>query len=107
MDKPQTKEEQLANITFLLWHQYPQGITTWGPCSRKCGTKVGARGGGPCAWCLEKDLGELVGEAAANYYHAHIQEIRRLEKSFRKMFHVDQITGNQSSTSLAQEHSGD
>ena len=81
-EKLQPKEEGLNGILFQLWRNYPQGVSTFGPCSRKCGPKSSARGAGVCAACLEKDLAALVGEVNAGSYHFCVRAIRRMEREF-------------------------
>jgi len=84
--KQKSEEEQLNEVIYLLWRNYPRGgISTFGPCQRKaCGSSLGARGSGSCATCLEKDLAALVGETSAGAYHLCIRSIRRFENKFEE-----------------------
>lgn len=68
----------------MLWKQYPRWPSSFGPCSRKCDSDMGGRGGGPCAICIEKDLAALVGAEEAYAYHMRVKDIRTLERSFEE-----------------------
>lgn len=82
MNGQKSKEEICQELIHQLWQQHPRGVVTFGPCSRKCGSGIHARGGGPCAICVEKDLAAIVGDEDARAYHGHIMELRRLESDF-------------------------
>jgi hypothetical protein len=69
------RESALARMISDLWRSYPEWPSTFGPCSEKCGGS--GRGSGPCASCVERAIGELVGDdLAACGLRRHIVEAR-------------------------------
>lgn len=77
-EKEPSGEEKLERLFWHLWRQYPTGVSTFSACARKCGGEEMARGGGACAYCLEKDMAELVGASMAFRYHSLVRDLRSL-----------------------------
>lgn len=64
-----SKEYQIRQaINGLRWN-YPEGVTTFGPCQNQCGSGRSGRGCGPCAMCYEKELAELTTPELAKQFH--------------------------------------
>lgn len=78
------KETALERMISDLWRNYPEWPSTFGPCSEKCGGY--GRGSGPCASCVERAIGILVGDdLAACGLRRHIVDARAEAKKLRNM----------------------
>jgi hypothetical protein len=78
------RESALERMISDLWQNYPEWPSTSGPCSEKCGGS--GRGSGPCACCVERAIGILVGDAlAACGLRRHIVDVRAEAKKLRDM----------------------
>lgn len=71
-----TTDRAHALMTEIAKHYQP-GIHTWGHC-QACSEP--ARGGGLCASCLTDDLGQIVGQGAADAYLASVVELARARR---------------------------
>ena len=70
----------LELILSDIWRQYPAWPSTFSRCaSEYCGNS--SRGGNLCPTCLERALGELVGESRAGRYVAAVEECIRVRGS--------------------------
>jgi hypothetical protein len=78
------RKSALERMISDLWKNYPEGTSTFGPCSEKCGGS--GRGSGPCASCVERAIGILVGDAlAACGLRRHIVDVRTEARKLRDM----------------------
>jgi hypothetical protein len=77
-----SNEQKIRNAIRLIWRNLPEGDgSTFGPCSRGCDSKRGARGSGPCLSCAQKDLAKACGsDDLAHEYVMAVGQIRMLEK---------------------------
>lgn len=57
------RETALERMISDLWRNHPEWPSTFGPCSEGCGGS--GRGSGPCADCIERAIGLLVGQPMA------------------------------------------
>jgi hypothetical protein len=78
------RESALERMISDLWRNYPEWPSTFGPCSEKCGGS--GRGSGPCASCVERAIGKLVGDdLAACGLRRHIVDARAEARKLRDM----------------------
>ncbi len=77
-----SKDYQIDQIITIIWRNLPLYPSTFGDCWMQCGN--GARGGGLCMDCAQKDLAKLVGAKRAKQYVKLVKEIRYLEIDMRK-----------------------
>lgn len=74
------REPAIRDALRLVWRNLPDGVSTFGPCERKCGSGVGGRGSGPCLRCIIDDLAALVGKELADRYVDAVRTTRDLER---------------------------
>lgn len=74
-----SKEYEIREACSMIWRNMPQGVTTFGECSRKCGSGQGGRGSGPCIKCAIDDLTALVGRKTALKYFGLVKTLRHTE----------------------------
>lgn len=67
-----------SELVSLIWHNHHIWPATYGNCC-ECKTES-ARGGGVCAKCAEKQLGEIVGENLAHAFHESVKTNKLYEK---------------------------
>lgn len=78
------RQSALERMISDLWRNYPECPSTFGPCSEKCGGS--GRGSGPCASCIERAIGKMVGDdLAACGLRRHIADARAEARKLRKM----------------------
>jgi hypothetical protein len=77
--KGATTAIDVHELQHTIWSNVPNHPATFAPCSRPCGSEYGARGGGVCICCAEKDLAKIVGAELAGQYVEAVRTIRRLE----------------------------
>jgi hypothetical protein len=78
------RESALERMISDLWRNHPEWPSTFGPCSEGCGGS--GRGSGPCADCIERAIGLLVGQPmAACGLHIAIQKTREEARKLRDL----------------------
>lgn len=76
------RESALERMISDLWRNHPEWPSTFGPCSEGCGGS--GRGSGPCADCVERAIGMLIGEPmAACGLHVAIHKTRKEARKLR------------------------
>jgi hypothetical protein len=78
------RETALERMIADLWRNHPEWPSTFGPCYEKCGGS--GRGSGPCADCIERAIGLLVGQPmAACGLHIAIHKTREEARKLRDL----------------------
>jgi hypothetical protein len=78
------REPALERMISDLWRNHPEWPSTFGPCSEGCGNL--GRGSGPCADCIERAIGLLVGQPmAACGLHIAIHRTREESRKLRDL----------------------
>jgi hypothetical protein len=85
-------EAKLRDAQHHIWRNLPGWPTTFGPCSRKCGSGLNGRGGGPCLRCAADDLAALVGQEMAEKYVEAVRGIRDIEAAMLDIPNSDSPT---------------
>lgn len=71
------KQDEIYRLAEGIKRSYPYYPSTFSRCPR-CISRLG-RGGEYCAYCLEDDLGKLVGPDKAHSFHLAVVHLSELE----------------------------
>ena len=72
------KSDAIRAMCHGIWRQYPTYGATFSQCMNGC-DGMGARDGGRCVKCYERELAQLTSIYLASEYHQTVRRIRQME----------------------------